>query len=126
MQTDFRLLELFLPEGILDYFEIVNFETVASNQNIYTKILTLHLEEKKIVPDEYSSQKIKACGFMPVREIDDYPIRDMLVKLSIKRRRWEVDIDGKKQKVSRNWNIISKGTRMSEEYSSFLKEISRL
>ena len=62
---------------------------------------------------------------MPAREIDDYPIRDMLVKLSIKRRRWEVDIDGKKQKVSRNWNIISKGTRMSEEYSSFLKEISR-
>ena len=125
MSRDFKLLELFLPEGILDYFEIVNFETVASNQNIYTKILTLHLEEKKIVPEEYLSQKIKACGFMPAREIDDYPIRDMLVKLSIKRRRWEVDIDGKKQKVSRNWNIISKGTRMSEEYSSFLKEISR-
>ena len=36
---------------------------------------------------------------MEAREITDYPIRDLL-KLNIKRRRWDVILDGKKQKAS--------------------------
>ena len=125
LSTDHSLLRLFLPEGILDYFDIVDFRTSSSDGKIYTKTLTLYLEEKKLIPEEYSTHKIKASGFMPAREIEDYPIRDMLVTLNIKRRRWEIQIDGKNQKVSRDWNLVSKGTRMSEDYSSFLKEISR-
>ncbi len=49
----------------------------------------------------------------------------MLVKLKIRRRRWEIIIEGKKKKVSRDWEVIAQGTRMSEGYASFLKEISR-
>jgi hypothetical protein len=125
LSTDHCLLRLFLPEGILDYFDIVDFRTNSSKGKIYTKTLTLYLEEKKLIPEEYSTHNIKASGFMPAREIEDYPIRDMLVTLNIKRRRWEIQVDGKNQKVSRDWNLVSKGTRMSEDYSSFLKEISR-
>ncbi len=62
---------------------------------------------------------------MEFRCIDDYSIRNMLVRLKIKRRRWEVLIEGKKKKVSRNWEVIAQGTRMSVEYAAFLKEISR-
>ena len=119
------ILSLFLPAGILDYFDIVDYQTNSTNQELFTKDLTIFLEEKAIIPDEYADASAIASGFMEAREINDYPIRDMLVKLNIKRRRWEVVIDGKKKKVSRDWNLVLKGTRMSEDYSAFLKEISR-
>jgi hypothetical protein len=62
---------------------------------------------------------------MEARNIDDFPIRDMLVKLNIKRCCWEIVIDGKKQKVSCDWDLVIKGARMLDDYSTFLKEISR-
>ena len=119
------ILSLFFPSGLLDYFDIVDYQTQSTNKELFTQGLTIFLEEKKIVPEEYKDSQIKACGFMEARNIDDFPIRDMLVKLNIKRRRWEIVIDGKKQKVSRNWDLVIEGARMSEDYSTFLKEISR-
>nr|WP_320117169.1 hypothetical protein [uncultured Marinifilum sp.] len=119
------LLSLFFPEGLLDYFNIIDFKEVSSGKEIYERRLTIYLEEKKIIPEEYKDYSIKASGFMPAREIEDYPIRDMLVKLNVKRRRWDVVVDGKSKKVSRDWNLIISGTRMSAEYSAFLKEVSR-
>lgn len=119
------ILSLFLPAGILDYFDIVDYQTNSTNQELFTKDLTIFLEEKPIVPEEYADASAKASGFLEAREIDDYPIRDMLVKLNIKRRRWSVLIEGKQQKVSRDWNLVLEGTRMSADYSAFLKEISR-
>ena len=120
-----ELLALFLPEGLLEYFEIVSYEKDHSGKKIYNQQLTLLLQEKDIVPEEYKNYQYKACGFMEARCIDDYPIRNMLVKLKVKRRRWEVVIDGQKKKVSRDWELIAQGTRMSEEYAAFLKAISR-
>lgn len=119
------ILSLFFPSGLLDYFDIVDYQTQSTNKELFTQGLTIFLEEKKIVPEEYKDCQIKACGFMEARNIDDFPIRDMLVKLNIKRRRWEILIDGKKQKVSRDWDLVIEGARMSEDYSTFLKEISR-
>ena len=127
MENDINksLLELFLPAGILDYFTIVDFETKSSGQHVYDKKLTIYLEEKKIIPEEYKNYQYKASGFMVPREINDYPIRSMLVTLSVKRRRWDVIIDGETKKVSRDWKLVSQGTRMNDEYAAFLKEISR-
>ncbi len=119
------ILELFLPEGILDYFTITGFDKESSGQYVYDKKLTLYLEEKAIIPEEYKNHIYKASGFMEPRKINDYPIRSMLVTLSVKRRRWDVEIDGQIKKVSRDWEVIAQGTRMSEEYAAFLKEISR-
>lgn len=119
------LLSLFLPSYILDYFEIVNHETIPTSNDLYTQKLTIYLEEKLDTPKEFASTQVQASGFMYAREIDDYPIRDMIVKLNIKRGRWNVLIDGKMQKRSRDWNLVFKGTRMSKDYSAFLKEISR-
>lgn len=119
------LLELILPEGILDYFTIVDFKQGNSGQYVYDKTLTLYLEEKDIIPEEYKTNKYKCSGFMESRLITDCPIRSMLVTLSVKRRRWDVEIDGQMKKVSRDWNIVAQGTRMSAEYAAFLKEVSR-
>ena len=104
-----ELLALFLPEGLLTYFDIVSYSTSSSGKYVYDKQLELTLDEKDIIPTEYKSYPYKSSGFMDARYIEDYPIRDMLVRL----------------KVSRNWEVIAQGTRMSAEYAAFLKEISR-
>lgn len=120
-----ELLALFLPEGLLTYFDIVSYSTSSSGKYVYDKQLELTLDEKDIIPSEYKSYPYKSSGFMDARYIEDYPIRDMLVRLKVRRRRWEVKLDGKTKKVSRNWEVIAQGTRMSAEYAAFLKEISR-
>jgi len=51
------LLALFLPQGILDYFDIVSFETGMSNNLVYDRTLELTLEEKNIIPSEYNFGK---------------------------------------------------------------------
>lgn len=121
-----QLLELILPEGILDHFVITDFKQESSGQLAYTKKLTIFLEEKKEVPAEYSGLEYKASGFMPAKLIKDCPIRRNLVTLSVKCRRWDVLIDGKYQKRSRSWESVSKGTRLDPEYASFLKGIGGL
>jgi len=122
---DTSLLALFLPEGILDYFEITGFERTDSNLQTYDKRLTISLTEKKTIPEEYIENKHKASGFMEPRVIEDYPIRNMLVSLSIKRRRWDIELNGKTVKISRDWNtIITQGTRITKEFAAFLKELN--
>jgi len=127
MSSDINLslLELILPGGILEYFDIVGFEKGESGKYVYDKTLTIHLEEKNHIPKEYKGHIYKASGFMEPRLINDYPIRNMLVTLHVKRRRWDVEINGQVKKISRDWSVVSQGTRMSAEYAAFLKEISR-
>jgi tRNA U54 and U55 pseudouridine synthase Pus10 len=84
------------------------------------------LEEKKEIPKEFAHYEYKASGFMPPKLIKDCPIRLNLVTLSVKCRRWDVLIDGKYHKRSRNWESVAKGTRLNPEYASFLKEIGGL
>lgn len=119
------LLELILPEGVLHYFNIIGLEKGESGKYVYDKTLTIYLEEKNKIPEEYKAHKYKSSGFMESRLINDYPIRNMLVTLSVKRRRWDVEIDGQTKKVTRDWGLVAQGTRMSAEYAAFLKEISR-
>ena len=121
-----QLLDLFLPEGILEYFNITDFTQELSGQDLYTKHLTIYLEEKKEIPQEYSTYKYKASGFMPAKLIQDCPVRSNLVTLSIKRRRWDVEIEGKIEKKSRDWQTTASGTKLNPEYAAFLKEIGGL
>ena len=122
---DTSLISLFLPEGILDYFDITDYERTNSNLKTYDKRLTIFLTEKKVIPEQYKEATYKASGFMEPRVIEDYPIRNMLVSLSIKRRRWDVTVDNHIIKINRDWNtIVTQGTRISTEFAAFLKELS--
>lgn len=122
---DTSLISLFLPEGILDYFDITDYERTDSNLKTYDKRLTIFLTEKKVIPEQYKEATYKASGFMEPRVIEDYPIRNMLVSLSIKRRRWDVTVDNHIIKINRDWNtIVTQGTRISTEFAAFLKELS--
>ena len=59
---------------------------------------------------------------MEPRLIEGYPIRNMLVSLSIKSKRWDITVDDHIIKVSRDWNtIITQGIRVSTEFAAFSK-----
>jgi hypothetical protein len=109
-----QLAELFLPAGILDYFELVN----VSNDN---KGINIFLDEKNIVPAEYKDVLLHSKGFLPEIQVQDFPIRGQKVALCIRRRRWEVVSSG--EVVTRNWTLIREGTRMTTEFGLFLKGI---
>jgi hypothetical protein len=100
-----------LPEGILDYFEL---------SKIVEAIPCLHicLEEKNLPPGEHKDQKLESRGFLPEIYIQDFPIRNQKVTLCIKRRRWEVKNTG--EIISRDWNMVQQGTRMTKEFADFL------
>ena len=101
-----------LPEGILDYFDITSVDKEDNG-------LLISLEEKNIPPMEYASEKLLSKGFYAPSTIQDFPIRGKACYFSIKRRRWTIESSGKI--VSRNWDLVAKGTRMTQQFASFLK-----
>ena len=108
------LVSFLLPEGILEYFELSKIVEGLTGLNIY-------LEEKNVPPAEYKDQKLESKGFLPEIYIQDFPIRNQHVTLCIKRRRWEVKATG--EIISRDWNVVQQGTRMTKEFADFLKGI---
>ncbi len=116
MSGENELLKLLLPEYLISYFEIVRFEEKD-------KLLHIYFEEKSTMPQEFSSLHLQSKGFHDEITVDDFPLRGKSVKLHIKRRRWT---DVKSGKVlQRDWNLIAKGTRMTQDFAEFLKKICR-
>lgn len=109
--TGYRLL---LPEGTLDYFDIVDVKESISEVIIY-------LEEKNLVPDEYHGQDTESKGFYEPVVVQDFPLRGKKVFLNIRRRRWILKKSN--EYICRNWRMIAQGTRMTQDFASFLKEL---
>lgn len=108
------LVRLILPEGILEYFELIDVTQSPIGLNIY-------LEEKNLPPLGYEKNQLESKGFLPETAIQDFPIRGHKVALCIKRRRWEVKQSG--EIITRDWNLVRKGARMTTEFGTFLKGI---
>ena len=115
MEISKELLELLLPTFIINHFTFIQGSSDESH-------LHLHFEEKNDT-SIFTGKKVESKGFHKEVMIEDFPIRGKLVYLHIKRRRWR-DIDTK-ETLQRDWNSIAKGTRMTEEFANFLKEINR-
>jgi hypothetical protein len=114
-QDNYRaLISLLLPEGLLDYFDLVN--TANSKEG-----LSIYLEEKNISPIGYKAEELESKGFLPEIRVQDFPIRTRKAYLCIKRRRWEVKSNG--EIISRDWKLVQTGTRMTKEFAAFLKGI---
>lgn len=109
------LVRLILPAGLLDYFEIINIIQSAKGQ------LNIHLEEKNLPPVGYEKPQLESKGFLPETAVQDFPIRGHKVALCIKRRRWEVKASG--EIITRDWDLVRKGARMTTEFGTFLKGI---
>ena len=108
------VLSLFLPKGILDYFEIVDFSGMGSYYIIC-------LDELPAIPEEYSSLPLVSTGFYPEIVVTDFPAGDHQVYLKLGRRRGEDRRTGKT--YSRDWQVVASGTRIPAEFGDFLKGI---
>ena len=109
-----------LPEGMLDFFDVVRIdEEPLSQEKVYRGgILHIYLDELDNRTKEQES--LISNGFTEPTLINDFPIRDRKVVLHIRRRRW---LDAEGHNVVLNvYNLATKGTRYSEEFAAFLKE----
>jgi hypothetical protein len=116
MNTDLTsILKLLLPEFLVDNFDIVKIEEISSRIDIY-------LEENKNISLNFDENNFISHGFHKQVKIKDFPIRGKQVNLYIKRRRWLNKET--KEVISKDWKLIAKGTRMTDEFASFLKGIN--
>lgn len=109
---DLELARYFLPEGILEYFYIVNLTSILDKIHFY-------LEEKSILPKDYQSEIVKSTVFSPQITVEDFPPRGKTVLLIIKRRRCTL-INNTKI-IKKDWNLVAKVTRITNEFASFFK-----
>jgi hypothetical protein len=109
-----KLAGYILPTEFNDYFEVVD---VTEDMSGFEQLLHIYLDELDIAPDGRTD--LSPNGFYDEVRINDFPIRDHRTILHIRRRRWK-DTEGKS--VSRNWELVAKGTRHSKEFALFLKE----
>ncbi len=116
MENYIDLLKLVLPAMIVEHFDLIK-----SEQN--GERLELYFEEKNTPPQEFKNRQLASKGFHKEIEVQDFPLRGRFVYLHVKRRRWTDRESG--EIVQRDWNMVSKGTRMTEEFASFLKEINQ-
>lgn len=110
--AEHKLLELILPEGMLEYFEIKSVRNISIGYEVY-------LEEKPDIPIEFVGDPLRCHGFHQEQTIHDFPLRGKVFDLKVKRRRWLNTQTN--QVVSRDWELMAKGTRFTQEFAAFLK-----
>jgi len=117
MTIEKKFLELVLPEGIFDWFDII--ECTKGERD-----LRVILEEKNIPPvtEELKDKRIISKGFKEVT-ITDFPIRDRRTLLVFRRRYWQVE--DQKELLKRDIKLNFPGTQLATEFADFLKEASR-
>lgn len=106
------LIQLLLPEGLFDYFDVVRVEKIDKVYNIY-------IVERNIIPNEFEGSKLESKGYFEEETVRDFPLRGKACFLKIKRRKWLNHGTGKI--VYRNWDLVASGTRMTSEFAFFLK-----
>jgi len=109
-----EILSLFLPEGTLEWFDLI--EATKTDTNI-----RIILEEKNIPPvtEKERGKKVISKGLKDIL-IDDYPIRGRKTELILRRRYWQVEDSDKLLK--RNIQLCAGGTQLEKEFANFLKE----
>lgn len=104
------LLKLILPEELFDYFELINVEVRDNQVHVY-------LDEVDLKPAGYEKEKLISKGFHGPVTIQDFPLRDKPMFLHIRRSRWQ--IKSTREVISRNWDTVAKGTRMTKGFAAF-------
>ena len=120
----YGVLSLMLPDGILDHFDIVKLEEEAvpppddGSYTPYNRRVHLYLDEQDTrTPGERHS--LRPNGFTEYASVTDYPVRDRLLTLHMRRRRYTGQ-DGKNT-VPCIFPLKARGTGISPEFAAFLK-----
>lgn len=131
MQTDSSQLELLygvvallLPDSILDHFEIVKLDEedvpapADGSYTPYKRKVHLYLDEQDArTAQEHGS--LRPNGFTEYTTVADYPVRNRLLTLHMRRRRYIGPDD--KNTIPCIFPLKAKGTSISPEFALFLK-----
>ncbi|MCE7043963.1 transposase [Dyadobacter sp. CY312] len=119
MESFLPLIELILPEFIIDNYLLTHVEKSEERYHVY-------LEEKNYpADDDPRKADLLSKGYFPSITLQNFPIRGHKVFLHIKRRRWlnRAANRTKTGKVEyRDWSEVGEGTRMTSEFAAFLPE----
>ncbi|GAL65846.1 ISAon1 family transposase N-terminal region protein [Jejuia pallidilutea] len=112
----FAAANLLLPEVLVSHFDLTKHEIKSEEIHFY-------FTELNSIPEEFSKVKLHSKGFFPETTVQDFPIRGKNVHLHITRRRWLNATTGKV--VTRDWDLVAKGTRITSEFATFLKQVHK-
>ena len=116
MSTPLDIAKLLLPEVLVEYFKLTKHEIKQGELHFY-------FTELNTIPEEFKDLKLSSKGFFPEATVQDFPIRGKNVYLHIIRRRWIEQTSNKV--VIRDWQLVAKGTRITSEFATFLKDIGK-
>ena len=111
----FAAAHLLLPEVIVKHFDLIKYYIKGEELHFY-------FTESSAVPGEFKDDNLHSKGFFPEATVQDFPIRGKNVFLHITRRRWLNKSTG--EVVTRDWQLVAKGTRITSDFAAFLKEIN--
>lgn len=115
MENYKEMLSIFLPEGILNYFDCKSIRTIDN-------VIIIRLQEKEGVPEipeKQRGKKIISKGFRDF-SVEDFPVRGKKVKLLVRRRVWK--IEGVTELIKRDIPMTTfPNTKLQQEFAVFLK-----
>lgn len=114
LTPELSILELILPKGVLEWFDIVS----GFRDDETVRIV---LEEKNNPPIDENSKNIEVIskGFKDIT-ITDFPLRGRRTFIVFRRRRWQ--IKGENKYLKRDIQLIFPGTQLAAEFADFLKD----
>ena len=117
------LVSHFLPAGLLNHFDIIDFEEIISSE-IQKDGFYIYLDERNIFPNGFNSIDFESKGFFDTATIQDFPIRGKALFLVIRRRRWR-EKNNKNNQIKSDFSFIAEGSKLTLELSDFLKGTGR-
>jgi len=112
MESYKELVEIMLPEGILESFEI---KGLTKTPHRY-KIILEEKNKSPKSPSEYRTRKVISKGFKDIA-INDFPLRGRKVILLIRRRVWK--LEGVKKLFKNELSLTMHGRKLEKEFAAF-------
>lgn len=108
------VFSLFLPEGVLQWFDVVSGTKTDSALHVV-------LEEKNSPPitEAIRGKHVESKGFTDIT-VEDFPVRGRKTTLTFRRRYWKVE--GQDTLLKRDIQLVWEGTHLEKEFAAFLKE----
>jgi hypothetical protein len=116
LDTSIDIAKLLLTEILAHYFKLTKHELKQGELHFY-------FTELNSIPDEFKEVKLCSIVFFPETTVQDFPIKNKNIYLHIIRRRWLNE--SSKIVITIHCQLIAKGTRITSEFATFLKQISQ-
>jgi hypothetical protein len=106
-----KAFSFFLPQDTLIYFEVIKSDQTDS-------VIHITLDEKNVPPLEarHEGKLVLSKGFQDIT-VTDFPARGQQVKLTFRRRKWQVGDEILKRKI----DLCAPGTQLEKDFGLFLK-----